>query len=315
VADRIPVLLIAGTGRTGSTLVGNLLGSTPGAVSIGEVRHIWIRGVEQNWACGCGKPFHACPFWGEVLNQAFGGTANLDIDRLRMSERRLLRLRASPGALRWIRRPELLRAEHGYYMDTLEGLYRAIAAVSGAEVIVDSSKTPSYAALVSTLTPVDLRVLHLVRDPRAAAHSWLNPKPSPDRSTSGAMDRIGAAKSAVLWAWWNGLSDRLWAARSDIPAMRVRYETLTAAPEAILQSVRDRLIPETAGRPLAVVGDTAELSMAHTVSGNPDRMRTGAVTITPDERWRTGLATHHRAAVLTIAGPKMLQYGYGRRNR
>jgi len=314
-ADRIPVLFVAGTGRTGSTLVGNLLGSTPGAVSIGEVRHIWTRGLTQNWACGCGQPFDSCPFWTAVLVQAFGRTANLDLNRLRNSERRLLRLRTSPGVLRWIRRPELLQTEHGYYVDTLDRLYQAIALVSGAKIIVDSSKTPSYAALVFTLASVDLRVLHLVRDPRAVAYSWLNPKPSPDRSTGAAMDRVGALKSAVLWVWWNGLSDRLWAARPDLVAIRVLYETLVAAPEVTLRSVFDHLIPEMAGRSIAVQGDTAVLNMAHTVSGNPNRMRTGAVTITPDERWRTGLAASRRAAVVTIAGPKMLKYGYGWRQR
>ena len=103
------------------------------------------------------------------------------------------------------------------------------------------------------------------------------------------MDRMGAAKSAVLWTWWNGLAEGLWMLRRDVPVARIKYERLTDDPEAILRLLRDKLLPELEGRSIGVKGHVAELSIAHTVSGNPDRMRTGAVTIKPDERWRSGL--------------------------
>ena len=72
-AERNPVVFVAGTGRTGSTLVGNLLGSALGAVSIGEVRRIWSRGVPQDWACGCEELIHTCRFGTAVLGNGYGG--------------------------------------------------------------------------------------------------------------------------------------------------------------------------------------------------------------------------------------------------
>lgn len=315
VPDRVPVLFVAGTGRTGSTLVGNVLASTPGAVSVGEVRHIWTRGLVQNWLCGCGATFATCPFWGAVLREAFGHPHRLDLARLQASERQLLRLRAGVRALRWIQDSEKIRGIHGHYFDAIERLYPAIAKVSESEAIVDSSKTPTYGAVLAVVGSVDLRVLHLVRDPRATAYSWLNPKPSPDRGMGTAMDRIGVAKGAVLWSWWNKLSDRLWAARQDVSSARITYEALTKSPESILRSMRDLLLPELAGRSLDVSGHTARLGVAHSVSGNPDRMTTGSVIIQTDERWRSGLAKRHQAVVRVIAGPGMLRYGYGRKLR
>lgn len=312
-ADMVPVLFVAGSGRTGSTLVGNLLASTPGVVAVGELRHVWTRGVDENWQCGCGHPFDACPFWSAVMAEAFGDKDRIDLVRLRTSERQLLRLRAGVRALSWIRDPRRMRVEHGHYLAAIERLYGAIAKISKAEVIVDSSKTPTYAALLSVLASVDLRVLHLLRDPRATAYSWLNPKPSPDRGAGATMDQIGAAKSAMLWTWWNGIAEALWARRRDVPVVRVRYETFARDPEAILRSVRDRLLPELAGRSIAVSGHIAHLGVAHSVSGNPVRMQTGTVTILPDERWRAGLTVGHQAAVLAIAGFAMLRYGYGRK--
>lgn len=314
-ADRVPVLFVAGTGRTGSTIVGNVLASTPGAVSVGEVRHIWTRGLGQNWLCGCGDAFATCKFWDAVLREAFGHAHRLDLSRLQASDRQLLRLRAGLRALGWVHDPEKIRGNHRYYLDATERLYRAIAKVSESEAIVDSSKTPTYGAVLAVLESIDLRVLHLVRDPRAAAYSWLNPKPSPDRGPGEVMDRIGVAKSAALWTWWNGLSDGLWAARRDVATVRIRYENLANYPEQSLRSIRDKLLPELAGRSLDVSGDTAQLGITHTVSGNPERLKAGSVTIQADERWRSGLAKHRQALVLVIAGPVMLRYGYWRRPR
>ncbi|MGH8958614.1 MAG: sulfotransferase [Acidimicrobiia bacterium] len=311
-ADRIPILFVAGTGRTGSTLVGNLLATTPGVLSIGEVRHIWTRGVVENWACGCGQRFADCPFWTAVLREAFGGAQHLDLPSLLASERRLLRFRAGRRVLRSVRRPTRLQQEFAYYLATLERLYGVIAAVSGAEAIVDTSKTPSYAALLSLLDVADLRILHLIRDPRAAAYSWLNPKPSPDRRGAGEMDRINPAKSALLWSWWNAIAEGLAAARPEVPVTRVRYEALSRDPETTLRTIRRQLLPELAEKSMAVTGHIGRLPISHTLSGNPDRMQSGSVEIRLDERWRKGLALRHQVQVLAIAGPGMLRYGYWR---
>ena len=50
-----------------------LLGGLPGCTAVGELRHIWERGVLGNRLCGCGEPFHECPFWSAVGREAFGG--------------------------------------------------------------------------------------------------------------------------------------------------------------------------------------------------------------------------------------------------
>jgi sulfotransferase family protein len=310
VDDKVRVLFITGTGRAGSTLVGNLLASTPGVVDVGELRHFWTRGIGENWTCGCGNRFDTCPFWSAVIKEAFGGVDRIDLIRLRASERSLLRLRASPRALRWIRDSRLMPIDFDYYVMATERLYSAVAKVSEAEIIVDSSKNPTYGALLSIIPTVDLRVLHLLRDPRATAYSWLNPKPSPDRGIGATMDRIGPAKSAALWTWWNTVAGALWAMRSDVPSMRIRYETLTKDPEGVLRSVRSRLAPEVADRSIGVEGHIGNVGISHTVSGNPDRMRTGEVAVLPDDRWRSGLAGRHRATVVAVAGVAMLRYGY-----
>ena len=43
--DPVRVLYVAGAGRSGSTVLANLLGEVPGFVSVGEVRFLWERGL------------------------------------------------------------------------------------------------------------------------------------------------------------------------------------------------------------------------------------------------------------------------------
>ena len=46
------VLYIAGTGRSGSTVLANILGEVDGVFAAGEVRYLWQRGLKEGRLCG-----------------------------------------------------------------------------------------------------------------------------------------------------------------------------------------------------------------------------------------------------------------------
>src|SRR5205085_9377274 len=96
----VRVLLIAGSGRSGSTLLANLLGSVPGVFSAGEMRYLFDRGLRDNRLCGCGVPFRECPVWTRILTAAGRGD-DAAVAAARWGRiRRLHRLvAASPGRL------------------------------------------------------------------------------------------------------------------------------------------------------------------------------------------------------------------------
>ena len=82
-ADYRPgVLLVTGFGRSGTTLVNTILGSTPGVFAAGEVRFLWERGLLEGRACGCGEPVRSCPVWGPVVEKAFGSPMSIDPAKL-----------------------------------------------------------------------------------------------------------------------------------------------------------------------------------------------------------------------------------------
>ena len=75
----VHVIYITGAGRSGSTLLSNILGQLPGAVSVGELYYLWARGLEDNILCGCGTPVRDCHFWTRVLQRMRETTGIEDI--------------------------------------------------------------------------------------------------------------------------------------------------------------------------------------------------------------------------------------------
>jgi hypothetical protein len=308
------VLLIGGTGQNGATLLSRLLAAIPGFVAVGELGFLWDRALQGNLPCGCGVPFHACPFWVSVGEAAFGGWERVDpaeAVRLRaavLSRRRHLSL---PLALPLMVRPDLsprYRQSVERYAELIRRVYRGIRAVSGAGIIVDSTKVPGHAFTLWNAGGVNLRVVHLVRDSRGVALS--NLKLVPRQSTIDGRryrGRHAPIRTAARWLWIN-LAYELLAARG-VPVMTVLYEDLARNPRGELAR-----LSAFAGAPvdpgvLEFVRDgEAELPVAHLVAGNRLRLRSGQVAIRPDEEWRTALSRRQRAAVLAVTAPLLYRY-------
>ena len=294
------VLLIAGSGRSGSTLLANVLGSVPGVFSGGEIRYLFQRGLQDNRLCGCGVPFRECPTWGRVLERVAGNPPALDSALLAETAagwgriRRLHRLLAlSPGRL---------PADLAAYAGVLDGLYRAVPAVTGASLIVDSSKLPAYGRLLDLLPGVDLRVVHLVRDPRAAAYSWSRHKPLTDGARAREMERISPAKSAVLWNVWNVAAGLLWSGETE-RYLRLPYESWLAEPRLWIERIL-AMAGQPADLDAVFVGDrTVRLQPTHTVAGNPDRLRQGDVVLRLDDEWQRAMRRRDRVLVSTMTAP------------
>jgi len=307
------VIYVGGLGRSGTTLLERLLGELPGVVPLGEVVHLWARGVGRDEPCGCGAPFGRCPFWRRIGESAFGGWSPGLARRVLDLRRRVDRTRRIPFLARRIRprrpapRPPRLRrardAELAEYLAAHRRLYRAAREATGAEVIVDSSKHASLAFCLAGAGE-DLSVVHMVRDARAVAHSWSRLVPRPEDGTP--MTRWRPAATAVHWLAQNLAFHLL--ARRGVPVTRVRYEDLVDAPRPTLARLARRLrLP--AGEP-ALHDGAVTLSVAHTVSGNPMRFAVGALPLRRDDSWRTGMARRHRWLVTALTWPLLLRYGY-----
>ena len=300
------VLFIGGLGRNGSTLVDRVLGQTPGVVAVGELVFLWQRGLLEGERCGCGEPFGACPFWTEVGDRAFGGWERVNAAAVRSLQRAVDRNRYIP-LMRWPSLSARYRRRLDRYAAVLARVYEAVAATSGAEVIVDSSKHASTAALLSRVSGIERTVVQLVRDPRGVAWSWSKRTARPD-TTRGAseMARAGPVRVAVRWQAYNLLVAAL---RSPGPSL-LRYEDFADRPaHASRRLLRAAGIPG-AFLPQFVGERTVKLAADHTVSGNPLRFTTGELEIRPDDEWRTAMPRWRRMIVTAGTFPSNLIYRY-----
>lgn len=303
-AEKIKVLYIAGWGRSGSTLLDNILGQLEGFFSVGEINCVWERNLLGSWRCGCGAPFEECEVWPGVMEEAFGGLDRIDSHKMIRLRDSGARTRHFPLVLTPWGKP-FLRHRLGSYMSNLEKLYQGIHKRTGSRVIVDSSKIPSYAYLLDMIPTIDLYVVHLVRDSRAVAYSWLRKKFQPDTETF--MHRHSIVESAVVWGVWNAMVEALWGRRSG-RYLRLRYEDLMEDPQKALARIL-KLMHEDA-LSLPIENREVRLGVNHTSSGNPSRFKTGLVKLRPDEEWKAKMKRSHRAIVTALNWPLLQRYGY-----
>jgi hypothetical protein len=307
---RTTVLYITGAGRSCTTLLGHILGQIEGFAFVGEAVHAW-RALDER-LCGCGVPLARCEFWLAVRREAGGGhmlEASAFFGLGRLARWRHLPSTYLPG------RERRLPSRYGDSWAGAERLYRATAAVSGAGIIVDSSKAVPYGRLLGLLPGLDVRVVHLVRDARGVTNSWLRWKPAPDR-IKPYVDRRTPLRSVINWTI-STLGGEL-VFRPQGPYLRLRYEDLAARPlEAVERIVRLATAPPGGGGEppppveLPFIGERAvRLAPTHSIKGNPDRLQTGVVEIRLDDRWKRELAPRNRRLVTALTWPLLARDGY-----
>lgn len=304
------VLYIGGFGRSGSTLVERILGQLPGFCSSGEVVFLWQRGLIDGQLCGCGTPVPECDFWGRVGKTAFGGWDEIDAHEMLALQKRVDRNRYIPSMVAPRLRPAAA-ADMERYTEVLSKLYRAIGEVAGARVVIDASKHASTAYLLRRVPAIDLRVVHLVRDSRGVAYSWTKEVKKPEVTGDDAfMPQYSPSSSGRQWVAYNLMFDALGAIDKT---MVLRYEALMAQPreglERILAHAGEPATPDS----FSFLGDGyVDLSVDHTVAGNPMRFHQGRLDLRLDQAWTTKLPERDRKVVTAITWPLQLRYGYSR---
>lgn len=306
------VLFLGGLGRSGTTVLERALGELPGICAVGELVHLWERGVLEDETCGCGEPFSRCGFWTEVGSRAFGGWTPELAGRMAYLRARVDRTRFVPQ-LAFPRSLGRRRAELDEYVTAFLRLYTAIVQASGDAVVIDSSKHASLAFCLRTAPGIDLRVLHVVRDSRGVAYSWTKDVRRPESATGESrMTRYSPTRSAVLWAGHNLCLAAL--GRLGTARRRLRYEDFVAEPRASLSRLADFTGLVLQDGDLAFVSDGGvRLGSSHTVSGNPVRFSTGPLQLRRDDAWRERLPRRRRLLVSLLTLPLLARYGYLRR--
>lgn len=323
---KLKVIYLAGYGRSGSTLLDIALGMRPDVFGAGELtalsRHAWKNGEY----CACGATVPTCPFWSAVMARADGhaGAAGNGADPQAMLDD-LAELQKRMESLAAWRRVlgRFVPATLGRYHRANRALFRAVAqeggpatglqAGKGAVYVLDSSKLPGRALALASMPGIDLRVIHLVRDPRAVA--WSMSRPHPKRVEAGVQRELRpkpAVYVALRWLMVNLVCEWLCRRLGEGRTIRVRYEDFVADPPAVLEAISARCIP-----PLSTLANDARndaplpdvLRPGHQVAGSRHRMQDSLV-IREDHAWERQMPRPARRLVSRITGPLLRRYGY-----
>lgn len=288
------IVIFAGTGRSGSTLAARLLGAVSGFTTIGEgaayLLDERVRG--RRIPCSCGAEVAACSFWGDLVVGGLG-----DLER---SASESIRLRALAPLL-FGRMTEARRTDIGKAVDGLRAFYAAVGRRAGDGIIVDSSKNPAFIALLANAPGIELRVIHLIRDPRGFVQSR--------RAGKHYLGALSPLKAIAVWIARNIAAEAV--VRRVDHAVRLRYEELVERPGDVV----GRIALWASGKEpdLTFLDESeARLGEEHLLAGNPDKLGADTVRIQPR---RLVLPKRLSLMVVALTWPLMARYGYLRRPR
>lgn len=282
----IPLIYIASSGRSGSTLLEMLLAAHSRIATVGEL-HLWpheLQDSSRHLPCGCGSPICACPFWREMHQR---------VDPMALPEPRIHAFREDHRGgktLRWEMLADFGATNLSVAPDVeVYGKNNVLVLRSFLDLteeldghrpqwVVDSSKDPYRLLWLIKSNRFHITVLHLVRDPRGFVSSE-----SRNRTAQGVGLRRLALRKSAAWAVQNHL---IWRARKSLcdgSYLLIRYEDLAASPGATLQAI------------CAAVGCDFEEEVlsqfrrvrSHAIGGN--RIRHDDRPIVLDERWKAAL--------------------------
>lgn len=299
---RPTVIYIAGSGRSGSTLVERLIGGVDGYTNVGELIDLFRRVHAGDELCGCGEPFSQCPFWREVGMRMWPeGWTTSNVRQIANLQSSVARQRYIPHQLAGPLATAGFRQSAAEYRRIYVKLYSAIQSASGARAIVDASKWPAQALAVAG-PDLDLRVIHLVRDVRGVAASLSRTDITRPHARSGS-DTMYSQQPYTAAARWVACQAEVELVRLRATVTRVRYEDLVAEPpQTLLRTLQDLGLEVNASDLSHVHTSSASLTASHGLSGNPSRFEAGTVPLRLDEKWRSSMPRRQQKILGPLVG-------------
>ncbi len=294
---------IMAASHSGSTLLAMLLGSHPHSTTIGDTAGTSHR-KDPDYQCSCGKKARECPFWWHVKDEMARRGADLDvtdfgtrfeypespfINRVLHAEHRGPVLEAIRDAMLWSSAG--WRRKSRAVITQNIALLDAVTNITQAHVVVDSSKLPHRLKHLLRIDGLEVKVIHLVRDGRGVAHTYIHDNGWP------------VHKSAIEWQRGILAAERLLARLDRDLWTQVRYEDLCADPRAELEKLSlflgldpDQVNVDFRAADLHVFGNKMRLALDHDV-----RL---------DTKWQTELTKSDIATIEQLVGKHLVRYGY-----
>jgi hypothetical protein len=304
---RISYVCMPGSPFTGSTLLGLLLNEHPDCASIGAATGLIVNVDLSTYTCSCGKLFRECEFWNHIAARTRGLGHRVNVfetnfwnTHLRLSHNRLINA-LLVRSLGWDpvndvrdatvgRIPAVRRAISNMGWNTWS-LASAVLERTGKKVFIDTARDHQRPKYLVTHPLLDVKVIHLIRDPRG--------------NSASIMKRSGAdaASAARQWTHYNVEAARVKRYLPKQSWMTLHYEDLCADPGGVLDRIADFLQVERARSQPG-----AEVVESHVI-GNPMRLK-ALSEIREDRSWQALLGSAELEVIARITGSASRSLGF-----
>ena len=280
----------------------------PGFRSIGEMRYIWRRGIDENWKCSCGSSFYECDFWAKIRSNIFKAKPSTIGSGLGyLSELHFLDKSWTGKAMRFKNRRLMKTLCSETVKNTYAIAYRAVNKALNCRVIVDSSKIPSMVPIVDSITDeFDIYLLHVVREPGAVVYSEsFRKRQQVAGSGAGLTMNLPFGMSLTRWSSINAASLKL---ADQYRYLRTTYESLTKNPAVELKRIFDFV-----GEDDVIIDQNSKrfpTGDLHMFSGNPSRIAGKYVELKFDDEWKQSLPPIPKMVVEGYTLRQRKRYGY-----
>ena len=304
-SEKIDLIYIASSGRSGSTLLEILLDTFENIWTLGEI-YVLPWEIEKNkGVCGCGKELNDCEFWAPIISQ-FQTLLELNgnIARFRddYSVSKFFRFRELINILlrKSISDTQSLTDFCSANRTLLSAIKKESSAYKNTEMsyLVDSSKIFYRLFWLIQCKSISVKVIHIAKDPRSFVYS----KIKAEKPSLGKL--LKAFRMSIRYTIENQLIETVLRNIPKENTLFIRYEDLATHPEKKLEEIACWL--NLKYEPDAINDFRSKEN--HGIAGNI--MRQGTQGIYLDEKWRTNLSFILKSLVIALTYFKAKKYSY-----
>lgn len=277
----VNILYILGDGRSGSTLLDLLVSSHADVQGLGEMKcfHRYNPSIPNPKKCTCGLRLDECHLWGSVLDDL---TYDYSIS---------------------------LNEETNFVPRNYE-LLKKITEINGAYWVCDSSKDPVRLDLLLADSSFAVKIIHLVRDPRAVAFSNLRKRKRVLKSRGFSLNtylKYGYLKSLFLWEKHNVLYQEKYGHLSEYYFLR--YEDLTDNYESVIFDIWNQMGLNTDGSNIE-----NRTKAIHNIGGNHMR-RQDSFEVKKDQEFKGEISNFTWLLSSKLISSALDRFGYSQQKK
>jgi len=226
--------------------------------------------MEDELLCSCGQKLEDCEFWSKARPDRFPGLGPL----------------SDPD-----------------YVNHSFSLIEGAKQVSGATLLIDSSKSIHRLKILLSDPRFEVRVIHLVRNGLAVVNSLRKSHSRPGARNTLRTKATSPLKAVLRWVRRNKAMDKLGGEIDQY--LRVRYEDICSDPETMMQQISD-----FAGLEFEREMVYPKVNNIHNIGGSRWRFSNRPIEIKLDQKWETELGVVTRWLFRLIGGKLNQSYGY-----